>query len=155
MNNEANSGQEPRDSYAAEYGTGARAVASHPWPRHFRVGNRIAMGHAEALTRSALFTVLEHMWFQLDAPLRLADLAAVVGMNQFRFARAFRHATGLSPHQYLVQLRVKRARELLTSSTIPVGQIALMVGFTDQSHLTNVFRRIVGTTPLRYRRSVG
>lgn len=80
----------------------------------------------------------------------LGDLAAVAGLSRFHFLRSFKRATGLTPVAYRNQRRVAEARRLLRSGRT-IAEIALEVGFADQSHLTRHFQRIVGTSPARYR----
>lgn len=80
----------------------------------------------------------------------LADLAARAGLSVFRFAHVFKACTGLSPMAYRNQCRVNAARRLLLAGQ-PIAQVALDVGFADQSHLTRRFQRIVGVSPQRYR----
>lgn len=81
----------------------------------------------------------------LDPP-ALADLAAAVGTRPFALLRAFRAATGLPPHAYLNQVRVRRARALLAGGVRP-ADVAARVGFADQAHLTRHFKRVVGVPP--------
>lgn len=83
----------------------------------------------------------------------LEALAKRTGVNPFRIIRAFRQATGLAPHQYLVQVRVERARQFLAGGTIP-SMAAFKTGFSDQSHLTYHFKKHLGITPGKYRRCV-
>lgn len=85
-----------------------------------------------------------------DAP-TLAELAALTGLSQFALLRAFRHETGMPPHAYLNQLRVRRARLLLDSGLAP-ADVAAQTGFADQAHLTRHFKRIVGVPPAAYQR---
>jgi AraC family transcriptional regulator len=89
-----------------------------------------------------------HIAGNLDAPLRLADLAAPVGRSRFHFARLFKASTGVTPHQYVVRRRVERARELLRAGGGIAG-VAAAVGFASQSHLTAHVRRAYGCTPGR------
>jgi AraC family transcriptional regulator len=72
-------------------------------------------------------------------------------MSPFRFARAFKKATGQSPRQYVIHRRIERAKALLRAGDQDLAQIAQRVGFSTQSHFTDVFRRLCGTTPARYR----
>jgi len=67
------------------------------------------------------------------------------------FAAQFRAATGQRPHDYLLQLRIERARELLLTSRLPLVEIAFEVGFKTQAHFTTVFARFVGETPNAWR----
>jgi AraC-like DNA-binding protein len=83
------------------------------------------------------------------SPIRLEDLAALAGMSAFRTLRVFEQFVGMPPHAYLTQIRVARARRLLAQRT-PLAQVAALVGFYDQSHLTRHFKRIVGVTPGQY-----
>lgn len=77
-------------------------------------------------------------------------MAEHAGLDKFWLSRAFRDEVGLPPHAYLTQLRVLRAKELLAAGVRP-SEVAPQVGFYDQSQLHRHFRRIVGTTPGKYR----
>jgi AraC-like DNA-binding protein len=79
----------------------------------------------------------------------LADLALVAGLSPFHFIRCFREQVGLTPLAYRNQCRVAEARRLLLQG-LPLAATALEVGFSDQSHLTRQFQRLVGTSPARY-----
>jgi AraC-like DNA-binding protein len=79
----------------------------------------------------------------------LEQLAAFVNVSPFHLLRVFRDVVGLPPHNYLTQVRIRRARQLLQASVRP-AEVALAVGFTDQSHLTRHFKALVGVTPARY-----
>jgi AraC-like DNA-binding protein len=79
----------------------------------------------------------------------LVDLAAVIGASRFQTVRAFAHATGLTPHAYLVQRRVALARRLITEG-MPLAEAATECGFFDQSHMNRHFTRIYGITPGAY-----
>lgn len=80
----------------------------------------------------------------------LNQLAEAVQISPFHLIRTFRRIVGLTPHAYLTQVRVQRAKRLLLTPR-PITQIALDTGFTDQSHLTRRFKQIVGVTPGQYR----
>jgi AraC-like DNA-binding protein len=84
-------------------------------------------------------------------PVTLAALADLAGMSASHLVRTFTAGTGLPPHTYLTQLRVARAKRLLARG-IPPGEVAQLVGFYDQSHLTRHFKRIVGVPPAQYAR---
>ncbi|UUO06359.1 AraC family transcriptional regulator [Blastopirellula sp. J2-11] len=107
------------------------------------------------LVRSPLDTaVLQQVARYIDAHLGRAlsvpQLAAVAGLSQWHFSRAFKTATGLTPHQYVVQRRLLRAKELLETTERKLAAIALDVGFASQSHLAVHFRRQFGQTPGQY-----
>lgn len=83
------------------------------------------------------------------APLSLAELAAIGGISQFRLVRGFAKLTGFTPHAYLVQRRLLRARTLIRSGA-PLAEVANAAGFADQSHMTRLFVRSYGMTPGLY-----
>jgi AraC family transcriptional regulator len=86
--------------------------------------------------------------------LSLQVLAKESGYSRVHFVRMFRAATGYTPHNYLLKLRLDRARELLASPTLSLTDIALECGFSSHSHLSRVFRQALGATPSEYRRSL-
>ena len=96
--------------------------------------------------------VLEDSYAKSDET-TLQVLAHRAGVTPFRVIRAFREATGLAPHQYLIQVRVERARQFLADGAVP-SLAALMTGFADQSHLTYHFKKHLGITPGNYQRCV-
>lgn len=85
--------------------------------------------------------------------LHLDDLAAEAGCTPAHLIRLFRQGTGLSPHAYLIRVRVARARRLLGQG-LPPGEAATDCGFADQAHLTRWFKMLTGVTPAVYQRSV-
>ncbi|NMO16677.1 helix-turn-helix transcriptional regulator [Pyxidicoccus fallax] len=85
--------------------------------------------------------------------LRLGDLARVAGLSPYHFLRVFKRETGVTPHRFLTQVRVRRAIELLRDTSRPVTEIALDVGFGDLSNFINTFRREVGCSPARFRKT--
>ena len=90
----------------------------------------------------------------LDDQLSLQSLAQESGYSRVHFVRMFRAATGRSPHNYLLNLRIERARELLSNPALSLTDIALDCGFSSHSHFTRVFRQFVGVTPSEYRRGL-
>ena len=103
------------------------------------------------LAPAAVQTACELMHERLAEPPSLAELAANTGLSQFTLLRAFRAQTGLPPHAYLNQLRVRRARSLLDDGR-PPADVAALTGFADQAHLTRHFKRVVGVPPGAYQR---
>jgi AraC-like DNA-binding protein len=88
----------------------------------------------------------------LAGRITLADLAKACELSIRQFTRAFRGSTGMSPHAWLLSLRIEKAKRLLASSRRMLADVALECGFADQSHFTRAFQRIVGVTPGAWRR---
>lgn len=102
------------------------------------------------LTRKTLRDVTEWVDENLDAQIRLSDLAALSNLSEFHFHRMFRQTCGLSPHDWLTQLRIERAKTLLHS--LSTSETALACGFSNQSHLIRRFKKQMGITPGQYLR---
>ncbi len=96
--------------------------------------------------------VLNHITDNLDAPHTVPDLARLAMMSERTFARRFVAETGTTPHKWLVQQRVLRARELLEQTDLPVESVASHSGFGSAALLRTHFQTVVGTSPQRYRR---
>ena len=104
------------------------------------------------LPRGRLRAVEEYIEEHLDGCPTLAQLAAVVRLNPYHFARQFKAATGLPPHQYVILRRVERAKQLLQAGTdLSLAEVALRAGFSDQSQFSRHFNRLVGVTPGQFR----
>jgi AraC family transcriptional regulator len=116
-----------------------------------------AQGAAEPpsghLSASARRSVLEYIDAHLAHDLSLADLAHTAGMSAWHFARCFKASLGISPHRYVRHCRLGAATRMLTSSPLPIAEIALTVGFSSQSHFTQAFREHTGMTPAAARLS--
>jgi AraC-like DNA-binding protein len=89
----------------------------------------------------------------LDGNIHLSDLARECGLSVTHFARAFRNSFGMSPYRWLLERRIDRAKALLVTSDLPIADIALRSGFSDQTAFTRAFGRIVGSSPARWRRA--
>ena len=93
----------------------------------------------------------DYLHANLERDIGLEDLAHACGIDRFRLTRAFKAAFGIAPHAYLIQLRLARARRLLALGQTP-AEVAVALGFADQSHLGRWFRRAYRLTPADYRR---
>ena len=124
---------------------------------------RIALGslilrHAEnqpvdcctSTERDAVRRVREYLETYFEANTALDELADIAGLSPFHLVRVFKDETGLPPHTYLTHVRILRAREMLQNNPMSIADVAYATGFTDQSHLTRWFKRIVGVTPGKY-----
>ena len=100
-----------------------------------------------------LSKVLDFMQANLAESIDLPAIAAVTGLSPSHFARQFRATTGVAPHQYLLRLRVDRAKRLLSGTDTPLVAVAFACGFANQEHLTRIFKRSSGITPAAYRRA--
>ena len=108
---------------------------------------------ASALPKHVLRRIIERMR-SFSSDLSLQTLANESGYSRVHFIRMFKAATGYSPHNYLLNLKLDRARELLKIPSMSLIDIALDCGFSSHSHLSRIFHRIVGVTPSAYRRSL-
>jgi transcriptional regulator GlxA family with amidase domain len=99
---------------------------------------------------NAVARVREYIHSNYSRNIELEELANAAGLSMYHLIRVFQKETGLPPHAYLTHLRVSRAKKLLDLN-LPLSQIALDTGFTDQSHFTRHFKRITGVTPGQYR----
>nr|WP_217650510.1 AraC family transcriptional regulator [Spirulina major] len=95
--------------------------------------------------------ILDYIEAHLDQEIRLEALAQLLGMSQFHFSRLFKQSIGLSPHRYLIQQRIERAKHLLKQTDQAIVDIALSCGFNSHSHLSKQFRQVTGITPKAYR----
>jgi AraC family transcriptional regulator len=100
------------------------------------------------LSSLQLRQAVEYIHEHLTEDLSLEDVAAQMNLSAFHFARLFKKSLGISPHQYVLQNRVDRAKRLIAISTQPsLTEVGLQVGFYDQAHFTKAFKRVVGISP--------
>ena len=110
------------------------------------------MRKPSGLSARRLEAILGYIGEHLHAALTLRDLAAVVHLSPYHFARRFKESTGLPPHRYIIARRIERAKQLLRGGDeLSLAQVAARVGFWDQGHFTRHFKRLVGVTPKRFR----
>jgi AraC family transcriptional regulator len=98
--------------------------------------------------------IADYVEARLDARLTIADMAALIHLSPFHFSRAFKQSFGMPPHRYHMMRRVEAAKTLLNTTTTPMTEIALRLGFSEASSLSAGFRRMTGVSPSTYRRSV-
>lgn len=101
----------------------------------------------------AIKRVREYLQDNFAENISLEQIARVAGLSGFHLNRIFRQAVGLPPHAYQMQARIDRAKTLLAAG-VSIEQAALEVGFFDQSHFTNHFKRLCGFTPGFYRQNI-
>jgi AraC family transcriptional regulator len=105
--------------------------------------------HYGGLSREKLMRSVEYIQDQLETELTVSGIAQAVYMSPYHFTRLFKESTGQSPHQYVVDATVRKAKELLTTGKFTISEAAHHVGFVDQSHLTRHFKRVFGLPPKR------
>ena len=105
------------------------------------------------LGRRHIKKVIEFMETNLERSIDLIAIASVTGLSPSHFARQFRATTGVAPHQYLMRLRIERAKRLLSETDISLVTIAFACGFANQEHMTRMFKRGYAVTPAAYRRT--
>lgn len=129
----------------------AQCVAVH-LARHYLDTEADDMSGRNALPAFKLRRVIQAMEQRLAESFSLGDLAQAAGMSEYHFSRLFKRATGRSPSQYFIQLRMARARQLLIETERSIIDIGLEVGYGSASHFSQIFRREVGVAPSHYRK---
>ncbi|MDX2214187.1 MAG: AraC family transcriptional regulator [Oculatellaceae cyanobacterium bins.114] len=100
-----------------------------------------------------LLRVIDYINAHLADEIQLSDLATLADLSQFHFSRLFKQSTGVTPHQYVLQQRVERAKQLLKTTDLSVMDIALLCGFSSHSHLGKWIQHYTGLSPKAYRAS--
>jgi len=103
------------------------------------------------LPKWRLACITEYIDANFGRDIYLADLGALVGVSRMHFAAQFKAATGVSPHAYILRRRIRAARTLLLTRTLTIEAVALSVGFRSPAHFADVFHRLVGEPPSRWR----
>ena len=118
-----------------------------------RKSARIELSRAGPVDRR-LRLALEFMHDNFSRELGLEEIASAAYLSEYHFARLFKQITGVTPHVYIANLRLERARKLLAETAFPVSEIAAMVGYQSQSHFTKIFKSVTGITPRAYREAL-
>ena len=147
LRDEARAGNPGGGLYGESLGA---ALVAHLVRRH-SVRDEATPQHRGGLPMNRLRSVTEFIEDHLEADLALVDLANILGMNLFHFARSFKQSTGLPPHQYVLRKRIERAKSLLVEPQLSIAEVALRCGFGSQSNFTTAFRRLTNVTPGAYR----
>jgi AraC family transcriptional regulator len=121
--------------------------------RHYTNNGGSAKQAQGGLSGHRLRRATEFIHENLERDLALAEIAEAVELSPFHFARAFKQATGLTPHQYVIKNRIERAKTLLADDELPLVEVSYRAGFKNQSHFTTLFRRLTSLTPKAYRDS--
>jgi len=129
-----------------------RQIVIHLLRYHLTVrkAEQIEMSRAGPVDRR-LRRAIEFMHDNFGSEIALEEIAAAAYLSEYHFARLFKQISGVTPHVYLANLRIDRARKLLTETSLPISQIASQVGYQSQSHFTKMFKSVAGVTPRVYR----
>lgn len=129
--------------------------------RNYSVFKPLFREQTNGLAPHKLHQTIDYIQDRLDRDLSLESMAQNIGMSRYYFATRFKQATGISPHKYVTQQRIERAKQLLKKtqkhrqySKLSLAQIALDCGFSSQSHFNKVFRQYVGVTPKKYQENL-
>lgn len=108
--------------------------------------------YSDGLSRYSLRQALSYINDNLHSKLKIAEIATALGMSPYYFSRLFRQSMGLSPYEYLTQRRLEVAKQMLKKTSLSIVEISAEVGFSSKSHFITLFKKNVGTTPLKYRK---
>jgi AraC family transcriptional regulator len=122
--------------------------------RHYSAPPRAGRGQTGGMPDYVLSGAIDFINDSLDRDLSLTEIARAAGLSPSRFARAFKATTGKAVHEYVDELRVEKAKPLLTSGELTPEEVARRVGFGSARRFAAVFRRLTGVSPQSYRRQV-
>lgn len=128
----------------------ATALAVH-LIRRYHVRRAEIRQYSGGLPQSLLCSIMAYIQAYLSQELSVTELAAIAQMSPHYFSSLFKQATGLAPHQYIIQARIEAAKQLLANRELTIVEVCHQVGFQSQSHFTHVFRKHTGITPKVYR----
>ncbi len=120
-------------------------------PKHAKPAAAAAFGSG-GLAAWQEARVKQHIDANLADRLSTTQLSKLVRLSENHFARSFKATFGYPPHAYVIRRRVRRAKELILTTDMPLAQIAVVCGLADQAHLSRIFRREVGASPSAWRR---
>ncbi|WP_448144839.1 helix-turn-helix domain-containing protein [Pseudomonas silesiensis] len=129
----------------------AQCIAVHLARRYLDAGAE-NIAHRNALPAFKLKRVVNSMEKKLGEDFCLANLAHEIGMSEYHFSRLFKRATGHSPSQYFIKLRMSKARRLLIETKRRIIDIGMDVGYSSASHFSQLFKRETGVSPSHYRK---
>ena len=105
------------------------------------------------LDAASIARLTEYVDTHVDEKIHINHLAEIVGVSQFHFARRFKEATGLPPHQFILRHRVEKVKGLLQQPKMSLAEISYCSGFSSQSHMSTQFKKSVGMSPNLYRKT--
>jgi AraC family transcriptional regulator len=127
----------------------ATALSAHLL-RHYSTCSHAFRDYQDGLSKQKLKQAVEYIQAHLGEDLSLSAIANELGMSQYYFCRLFKKSTGVSPHQYLIQQRVEKAKHLLKQSERTITSVAMDCGFANQSHFAKCFHQCTGMNPKQF-----
>jgi AraC family transcriptional regulator len=118
---------------------------------HYSTRKHKLRAYEDGLPGVMLKQAIEYINAHLGENLSLATMATILHISPYHFCRLFKQSTGMSPHSYLIQQRIERAKQLLQRPELTVTHIAGVCGFANQSHFAKYFRRYTGVSPMQFR----
>lgn len=104
------------------------------------------------ISKEQVKEIHDYILANIEEPLTIDELALEINMSKFYFLKEFKKATSLTPYQYLMNIRMKKAAELIRDKNLNLADLAFNLGFNDQSHFSRVFKNYHGETPKAYRK---
>lgn len=120
--------------------------------KHYTTRQPVFQEYTQGLSPYKLQRTIDYIETYLAHDLSLDAIATEINMSRFYFCRLFKKSTGITPYQYLIKCRIDRAKVLLMQRKLSIADIALEVGFSNQSNFTKHFKRLVGVTPKKFSR---
>lgn len=131
----------------------ATALSSHLLQQH-STSSGAESNFTGGLPKYKLSKVLEYINDNLERDLTLTELKSVVQMSTYHFARLFKQSTGVTPHFYVMNCRIERAKTLLAQKELSIAEICSKLGFRSPSHFSALFRKFTTVTPKAYRENL-
>ncbi|WFU91381.1 AraC family transcriptional regulator (plasmid) [Rhizobium sp. CC1099] len=117
-------------------------------------GTKVEKLSAATLSKGRLQRTLEYIEANFTKTIHLSELSAVAGLSRVHFAAQFRTATGHPPYAYILRRRIEESQRLLLEGSLSTAEVALILGFANQAHFSSAFKKIIGDTPVSWRRKV-
>ncbi|MBO9707492.1 MAG: helix-turn-helix transcriptional regulator [Caulobacter sp.] len=123
--------------------------------RHYNAFEDVELAAPPSLGPSDVAKITQYIEDNIEESIGLSDLAGLVNVSRFHFARLFKQSMGVTTRAFVEQRRISRAQSLILESDLPLAEVALITGFSDQSHFTRRFHRHAGCTPAVFAREQG
>jgi len=124
-------------------------LAIHLLRNYCATSSRLS-SYSDGLSSAKLALIIDYIDEHLHQDLTLTEIAAIAQISPYHFLRLFKQSMGITPHQYILHSRINKAKYLLKHRKLSIAEIAVRVGFCDQSHLTRCFKRMLGMTPKQF-----